>query len=113
MSYVYNLVFISIDEIKAHNQFVHLYGQHGARLDRDQSIHGSVVNPRTALVKLLSPFLFWAADVHLQAFEKIWVDRMVHKGPWTLFINKLNEEWQEFIIVVRIMSPVVPMQITH
>ena len=89
--------------VTAHNQFVHLYGQRGARLDRDQSVHGSIVNPRTLLVTLLSPFLFWAPDVHLKALEKIWVDRLVHYGPWTEFMEKLNTEWQEFIIIVHLL----------
>ena len=89
--------------VTAHNQFVHLYGQRGARLDRDQSVHGSIVNPRTLLVTLLSPVLFWAPDVHLKALEKIWVDRRVHYGPWTEFMEKLNTEWHEFIIVVRLL----------
>lgn len=87
----------------AHNQFLHLHGQRGARLDRDQSIHGSIVNPRTLLVIILSPSLFWAPDVHLQSLEKIWVDRLVHIGPWTQFIDKLNAEWQEFSIIVRLL----------
>jgi len=86
-----------------HNQFIHLYGQRGARLDRDQSVHGSIVNPRTPLVTILSPFLFWAPDIHLKALEKIWVDRLVHYGPWTEFIEKLNTEWQEFIIIATVL----------
>jgi hypothetical protein len=87
-------------KIIAHNQFVHLYGQRGARLDRDQSVHGSIVNPKSLLVTILSPFLFWAPDVHLQALEKIWVDRLVHFGHWTKFTNKLNTEWQQITIIV-------------
>jgi hypothetical protein len=90
-----------LTEMAAHNQFVHLYGQRGARLDRDQSVHGSVVNPRTMLVIILSPMLFWAPNVHLHALEKLWVDRQVHIGPWTEFISKLNAEWQDLIIIVR------------
>jgi len=86
-----------------HNQFIHLYGQRGARLDRDQSVHGSIVNPRTLLVTILSPLMFWAPDVHLQALEKIWVDRLVHYGPWSKFTNKLNTEWQEITIIVIVL----------
>ena len=84
----------------AHNQFVHLYGQRGARLDRDQSVHGLIVNPRTLLVTVISPFLFWTPDAHLQSLEKIWVDCLVHHGPWTEFINGLNTEWHGITIIV-------------
>lgn len=86
-----------------HNRFIHLHGQRGARLDRDQSVHGSIVNPRTILVTCLSPLLFWAPDVHLQSLEKIWVDRLVHIGPWIQFIDKLNTEWQEFSIIATVL----------
>ena len=89
--------------IRVHNQFINLYGQRGARIDRDQSVHGSIVNPRTMLVVIFSPLLFWAPDVHLEALEKIWVDRLLHLRPWTEFINKLNNEWQEFIIIVSLL----------
>lgn len=85
------------------NQFINLYGQRGARLDRDQSIHGSIVNPRTLLVTILSPVLFWAPNDHLRALEKIWVDNIVHHGPWIRFIEKLNTEWQDFILFVRLL----------
>jgi hypothetical protein len=54
-------------------------------------------------VTCLSPLLFWAPDVHLQSLEKIWVDRLVHIGPWIQFIDKLNTEWQEFSIIVRLL----------
>jgi hypothetical protein len=86
--------------MRVHNQFLNLYGQRGARVDQQQSVHGSIVNPRTMLVVIFSPLLFWAPDVHLEALEKIWVDRLVHVGLWSEFINKLNSEWQEFIIIV-------------
>jgi len=86
--------------MRVHNQFVNLYGQRGARVDRDQSVHGEIVNPRTWLVVLFSPLLFWESDVHLQELEKIWVDRLVHLRPWTEFIKKVNNEWQGSTIIV-------------
>ena len=86
----------------ARNQFINLYGQQGARLDRDQSVHGSTVNPRTLLVTILSPVLFWSPNDHLRVLEKLWVDNIVHHGPWIQFIEKLNTEWQEFILFVRL-----------
>jgi len=89
-----------LTKIIAHNQFVHLYGQRGARLDCDQSIHSSVVNENTLLVTLLSPFLFWAPDIHRKALDKIFVDGLVHRDHWTAFSNKLSVEWQEITIIV-------------
>jgi len=83
----------------AHNQFIHLYGQRGARLDRDQSVYSSTVKSRSLLVKNFSPLLFWAPETHLQALENIWVDRLVHVDSWTQFNKKLIAEWKEIIII--------------
>ncbi|KAF7983489.1 hypothetical protein HWV62_21802 [Athelia sp. TMB] len=86
-----------------HTQFIHLYGEYGARLDRDQSIHGITVHPHSWYLKVIEPFLFWGAEVHLVALEKIWVDRTVHIEAFRHFIHKLNEEWQDFIIVATVL----------
>jgi len=84
----------------AHNQFIHLYGQRGARLDRDQSVHSSTVKSRSLLVRNFSPLLFWAPETHLQVLEKIWVDRLVHVRPWAQFNDNLIAEWKEITIIV-------------
>ncbi|KAF7986293.1 hypothetical protein HWV62_35236 [Athelia sp. TMB] len=86
-----------------HNQFVHLYGQYGARLDRDQSIHGITVHPHSWYLIIVEPFLFWGAEVHLVALEKIWVDRTIHIEPFRHFIHKLNEEWMTFVIIATVL----------
>jgi hypothetical protein len=95
---------LSLTGVLAHNQFIHLYGQRGARLDRDQSIHGSIVNPRTLLMTIFSPLLFWAPDAHLQALEKIWVDQLVHISAWVRFVDRLSADSQEFILIVLFSS---------
>jgi len=82
-----------------HNQFVNLYGQQGARLDRDQSVYSSSVYSKTLLLTALSPFLFWAPDDHLQTLEKLWVDRLLHHDAWIRFIDKLQAESQQFILI--------------
>lgn len=87
----------------AHNQFVHLYGQRGARLDRDQSVYSSTVKSRSLLVTNLSPLLFWAPETHLQALEKIWVDHLVNVDSWTQFNKKLIAEWKEITIIVLLL----------
>jgi len=85
-----------------HSQFMDLHGQMGVRLSYHQSIHGPVVQSRTLLVKILSPFVFWAPDIHLQALEKIWVDRVVHTRAWDDFIKKRITEWQDFSLIVQL-----------
>ena len=96
-------------KIIAHNQFVNLYGQQGARLDRDQSVYSSSVYSKTLLLTALSPFLFWAPDDHLQTLEKLWVDRLLHHDAWIRFIDKLQAESQQFILIVRLFSINTPI----
>lgn len=82
------------------NQFINLYGQKGARLDQDRSVHGMDVYSRTFVLRVLSPAMFYAPEVHLQSLEKIWVDRIIHASHWLEFIRKLTGEWQEFVVIV-------------
>ncbi|KAK0449708.1 uncharacterized protein EV420DRAFT_760800 [Desarmillaria tabescens] len=78
-------------------RFYNFHGQPGARLEREKSVYGRKPK-RTPLVALLSPLLFFAPDIHLTSLEKIWGDGLVSKVSWTIFIEKLNTEWQEFIL---------------
>ena len=82
------------------NQFINLYGQNGARLDRNQSVHGIAVYSRTFVLRALSRAMFYAPEVHLQSLKMIWVDRMIHESHWLEFIKKLTGEWQEFVVIV-------------
>jgi len=86
-----------------HNQFVNLHGQRGARLDCDQSIHGTTVNLKTLLVTIVSPFMFWAPNDHFRALDKVMVDGLVHDSSWSEFTNKLNIEWREVTIIVVVL----------
>ncbi|CAL1699558.1 unnamed protein product [Somion occarium] len=81
-----------------HAWFLNYHGQHGARLNRDQSVHGVSKHPRTYLIRILAPLLFNAPMVHLRALEKIWVDQCMCHQPWAVFIEKLKSEWEEFIL---------------
>lgn len=85
------------DAIPAHHRFVNFHGQHGARLNSDQTVHGRK-HQRSLLIQLLSPLLFSAPDVHLKSLESILVDRIVRLGSWNRFIGKLNSEWSEFTL---------------
>jgi len=47
--------------------------------------------------------LFNAPLVHLQALERIWVDRTMCHLPWDQFIEKLKGDWQEFILYATVL----------
>lgn len=82
------------------HKYLNFHGQYGARLCRDQSLHGEIRNPRTPLVHTIAPFLFNAPEIHLRSLEKIWVDGIISYSSWSHFIGKLQGEWQEFILYV-------------
>ncbi|TCD59974.1 hypothetical protein EIP91_010953 [Steccherinum ochraceum] len=87
----------------AHPRFLNYHGEVGARLERDQSVHGTGKYPRSTLIRVLAPALFNAPYVHLHALERIWVDRTMCHLPWGLFIEKLKSEWQEFTLFATVL----------
>lgn len=98
----------------AQYRFLHLYGQRGARLDSDQTIHGATQTPRPVLVKIFVALLFWAPDIHLRSLRKIWVDRVVHNRPWFDFMKQLHADYQEFSLMVFVIQPVfIIISVTH
>ncbi|KAL7277327.1 hypothetical protein ACG7TL_009184 [Trametes sanguinea] len=86
-----------------HQRFLNMHGQTYARLGRDQSIYNTVKQPRTALIKLLAPLFFNAPEVHLRGLEKIWIDNIIAIQPWSGFIGKLQNEWQEFVLYATVL----------
>ncbi|KAL4268934.1 WW domain-containing protein [Pleurotus pulmonarius] len=79
-------------------RFANFWGEYGARLHREQSVHHPEGRPRTWLITLLSPILFNAPDIHLRGLHLIFIDEVAAAQPWRAFIKKLNDEWQDFII---------------
>ncbi|KAJ3491300.1 hypothetical protein NLI96_g800 [Meripilus lineatus] len=89
--------------LESHPRFLHYHGQHGARLNRDQSVHDQNPKRRSSLVTILAPSLFNAPFVHLRMLEKIWIDETMCIQPWEQFIEKLKEEWQEFVLFATVL----------
>ncbi|KAH9947505.1 hypothetical protein B0H21DRAFT_738326 [Amylocystis lapponica] len=90
-------------QIFAHLKFINFHGQYGARLSRDQSVHGETEQRRTLLISLLSPLFFNAPDIHLRSLEKLWVDGLINRLPWGNFIGRMQSDWQEFILYATVM----------
>lgn len=93
-------IFIALTRKPVHNQFINLYGQKGARLDQDRSVHGMDVYARTFVLRVLSPAMFYTPEGLIQSLEKIWVDRIIHASHWLEFIRKLYGEWQVLVVIV-------------
>ncbi len=92
---------LSTKRASVRQRFLNMYGQPYARLGRAQSVYDTKKRSRTPLIKILG-LLFWNAPaVHLRGLETIWVDSVIHLHPWTAFIGKLQNEWQDFVLYVR------------
>ena len=89
-------------QTSVHLRFLNFYGQYGARLSRNQSVHGETEQKRTLLISLISPFLYNAPDVHLRSLEQLFIDGTINRLPWGEFIGKMLSDWQEFILYVRL-----------
>ena len=76
------------------------HGQMGARLMLGQSVRGFVPKSTSWFVKIVDPALLYMVDRHLNAFEKIWVDRVMQTRYWKLFMEGLEKEWERSLIMV-------------
>jgi hypothetical protein len=86
----------------AHDRFLNFHGLPHARLDLDQSVYDAEKRPQSVLFRALSFFLFFAPEVYLQSLEKAYTDKTVLVRVWKPLIHKLNTEWQDFTLLVRI-----------
>ncbi|PCH35237.1 hypothetical protein WOLCODRAFT_125636 [Wolfiporia cocos MD-104 SS10] len=84
------------------HRLVHYHGQEAARLDWEQSLFENIPK-RTPLITVLSPLLFNAPEVHLIALEKIWVDDIITIIPWSQFMDRLQTDWQEYVLFATVM----------
>ncbi|KAG5220286.1 Vacuolar protein sorting-associated protein [Salix suchowensis] len=73
VSLLTNLVFVC-SRFLVRQRFANFWGEYGARLHREQSVHHPDGRPRTWLITLLSPILFNAPDIHLRGLHLIFID---------------------------------------
>ncbi|KAJ8473668.1 hypothetical protein ONZ45_g16209 [Pleurotus djamor] len=90
--------------IRARHRFLNFHGEPPARLGRDQAIYNDPKrNQRSYLISLISPMLFNAPEVHLRTLNAVYVDEIVYAHGINKFIEKLNSEWQEFILYATVL----------
>ncbi|KAH7914526.1 hypothetical protein BJ138DRAFT_1079243 [Hygrophoropsis aurantiaca] len=87
----------------ARTKFFNFCGQIGARLDADQTVYYKDKRRKSVLLRILSPLLFGAPDIHTKGLKTIWVDQLVNHIPWKKFIDSLNSEWQEFTLYATVV----------
>ncbi|KAL1748765.1 hypothetical protein HDZ31DRAFT_79381 [Schizophyllum fasciatum] len=85
-----------------HDQFLNLYGQHGARVDRLQSVFGK--HPDFArqswFIMIFGALLFMAPCHHLDELNRMWVDRTLARGVWKKRVGILLGEWAQQRVLV-------------
>ncbi|KAG6913695.1 hypothetical protein DXG01_004858 [Tephrocybe rancida] len=92
------------DTLAVKDRFINYHGQFTARLNYSQSIYSKKqAYKRTMFIKIFSPLLFAAPDVHLKIFDELWVDEVTLKARWTAFFIKLNSQWGEHIFHASIL----------
>ncbi|KAF5311160.1 hypothetical protein D9619_008039 [Psilocybe cf. subviscida] len=87
-----------------HSRFLNFHGEASARIERDFSVYDDQsLGRKSLLIKTLSFVLFSAPDVHLKNLHKMWVDGIMHKAVWAETMKRLNDEWQEFLVIATVV----------
>ncbi|PFH49339.1 hypothetical protein AMATHDRAFT_4988 [Amanita thiersii Skay4041] len=82
-------------------RFLNLHGQHGARLNMEQTIH----DPRKdgTLIKFVSPLLLFGPSEYFANLCRISVDSIVKKVNWTRFLNQVTDEWKNHTLFATVL----------
>ena len=86
--------------IIGHSQFLNFHGEANARLERNFSVYGDPIYPRTLLIKTLSLVLFSAPDIHLRTLQNNRVDGIIHRAVWQGAMKELGKGWGAFVLGV-------------
>ncbi|KAG2142103.1 hypothetical protein BD769DRAFT_51438 [Suillus cothurnatus] len=89
-----------------HCQYLNYHGQQGARLSRDQTVHGDTYEERSVMMRCLAPFLFNAPYEHIRSLHKLYVDSIVNQLDWRSFVQNLNAEMQDFNLLATVLLSV-------
>lgn len=86
------------------DKFLHFYGEIGARLDRSDGAL-DVQKPRSWVLTMISPFLFFMPLLYMKELERLYVDESIHYYFWRQFIAGLYRDWENSITPVSFASP--------
>ncbi|PBK92994.1 hypothetical protein ARMGADRAFT_144216 [Armillaria gallica] len=90
------------------DQILNYHGQRDARTSRDESIYGYDHNngKRTVPFRTMNLLLFYAPIKHYTSLHKVWVDRLISKGPWQRLIEQITDKWQQHVGLATILLAV-------
>ena len=81
--------------------FLHYYGQDGARLDRNKSVHRDKEPRPRYLFLLLSTFLFYMPLVYKKKLDEVFVDSLLNEPHWMQLLDNLRKDWELTVTPVR------------
>ncbi|KAK0441982.1 hypothetical protein EV421DRAFT_1736587 [Armillaria borealis] len=81
------------------DQIFNYHGQRDARTGRDESVYGYEHNnkKRTVPFRTMNLLLFYAPIKHYTSLHKVWVDRLISRGPWQHLIEQITDKWQQHV----------------
>ncbi|SJL00893.1 uncharacterized protein ARMOST_04207 [Armillaria ostoyae] len=81
------------------DQIFNYHGQRDARTGRDESVFGYDHNnrKRTIPFRTMNILLFYAPIKHYTSLHKVWVDRLISRGPWQHLIEQITDKWQQHV----------------
>ena len=78
---------------------MNFHGEECARLNFDQTVYGWRYHP-SPLMSILAPLLFLAPVDNVRLLHRIYVDHIMSKEKWDMFVTKLNSQLQETSVLV-------------
>ncbi|KAI0733241.1 hypothetical protein BC629DRAFT_1446705 [Irpex lacteus] len=85
------------------SHFLNYHGEVGARLDSNQSVHGSPAPRVNGLMKILFVLLFNNPKRYLQNIHDIHTDGVVKEATWRKHMADFMNSWREYILYATVL----------
>ncbi|KZT28405.1 hypothetical protein NEOLEDRAFT_919345 [Neolentinus lepideus HHB14362 ss-1] len=84
-----------------HTRFLHLWGTRNVRLSRRERLYDEPERDRglLTLFRMIYLILFYAPGKYVDALEDLSVDGIIDLHLWTDFIERLQAEWSELLLI--------------
>lgn len=77
--------------------FLHYHGEHGARLNRTESVHFNsehISHEPSLLFEALNIIFFYNPQIYMQRFDEISVDGLTNATPWNELRDHMRKGWE-------------------
>ncbi|KII87570.1 hypothetical protein PLICRDRAFT_124960 [Plicaturopsis crispa FD-325 SS-3] len=84
-------------------RWLNFHGEKNHRLHRARSMHQSTAKKRPLFMRLISPLLFYAPDLHIRSLRRVFVDHVVIDVDWKVVNERLVKDLQEFLLLGEVL----------